>query len=198
MFKRQSTFKALATSAVLATMLLAGCGGSPTVPDEEYLDEPGYEDPGYTDPSTPGYTDPNAGGVGGYPGTTPGGVGGVQPGQELTASVEVVKKGFLLGKTKVKVTVSNPATVPQTGTLTVTFTKKGSPTKHVKTESVSLSAGETKTMDFEGARIGTDGATAEVVTDAPMAPVTPAAGGYNSGYNTGYNTGAGTGTGYNY
>ena len=189
MFKRQSTFKAFATSAVLVSMLLAGCGSTPTTPDEEYLDEPGFEDPGYTDPSTPGYTDPGTGT--GFPGTTPGGVGGVQPGQELMVSVEVVKKGFLLGKTKVKVTVENPAQVPQTGTLTVTFTKKGSPTKHVKTESVSLSAGESKTLEFEGARIGTDGATAEVVTDAPMAPVST-----GSGYNTGYNTGAGTG--YNY
>jgi hypothetical protein len=188
MFKRNSTFKALATSAVLVSMLLAGCGANPAT-DDEFLEEPGYEEPGYTDPGTPGYVDPGTT-PGGIPGVNPGGVGGVQPGQELTASVEVLKKGFLLGKTKVKVTISNPATVPQTGTLTVTFTKKGNPTKHVKTESVSLSAGESKSMEFTGAMIGTDGANAEVVTDAPM----PTTGSYGQ---TGSSYGQTTG-GYNY
>jgi hypothetical protein len=174
MFKRETLVKTLAGSLMLATLALTGCGSNPaTQVDDPYASgDAGYSDPNYaaTTPAT------------GAPiGTTPGatgsiGLGGAATGAQLQANLTVLKKGFLLGRTKVKVDVSNPSTMALTGTLTVTFTKKGKPTSTVKTQAVSLGAGASQSYNFDGAMIGTDGATCDIVTDTPVSTGAPATG----------------------
>jgi hypothetical protein len=164
MFQRNTLVKALAGSLMLASLALTGCGSAaaPTVPDDTYGADAGYADPGT------GMT-PATGALPGTTGTLPatGNLGMGATSAQLTANLTVLKKGFLLGKTKVKVDVSNPSTQQLSGTLTVTFTKKGKPTSTVKTQAVSLAGGASQSFEFDGKMIGTDGATCDITTDAP-------------------------------
>ena len=181
MLNRKFIAKAVLGTLTLATLGLTGCGSStPAGIDDPYLNDPGYTDPGYTDPGygttpAPGYTDP------GY-GTTPG--TGVTPGlgygAELSASVIKIKNGSFMGigKCVATVEVMNPSQQQLTGTLTVTFTNGGKPTKNIQTKSVTIGPGESQTFTFEDKKWSTDNATAEITTDTPVST----GGGYNTGY----------------
>lgn len=184
MFQR-NVMKALVGSVVLASLALTGCGaGSGPTGVDPYADAGTGVDPYSAGTGTGSYADPYGTGST-LPGTTlPGTTGAVNTGlgmptaaNALSATVTVLKKGVLLGKTKVKVDVMNASQAQATGTLTVTFTKKGKATKYVQTKTVSIAPGGTQSFEFTGAMIGTDGATAEVVTDAaPMGSNTGAYG----------------------
>jgi hypothetical protein len=169
--------KAILGTLTLATLALTGCGSAaPGAIEDPYLEDPGYADPGYTDPGTtaPGYTDP---GYANNPGTT---APGFAAGGELSASVVKIKNGSFLGMGKCIATVEvmNSSQQQLSGTLTVTFTNKGKPTKNIKTQQVTVGPGESQTFTFEDKKWSTDNATAEVTTDTPVA-----GGGY--GGNTG-------------
>ena len=112
-----------------------------------------YTDPGYG--NTPGASVPGA--------STPGFAGG-----ELSASVVKIKNGSFLGMGKCVATVEvmNSSQQQLSGTLTVTFTNKGKPTKNVKTQQVTVGPGESQTFTFEDKKWSTDNATAEVTTDS--------------------------------
>lgn len=175
MLKRNVISKTLVGSLLLASLALAGCGSAaPGAIEDPYLEDPGYTDPGYGG----GVTDP------GYGGTTPGYGGVTDPGMgygnELTASVVKIKNGSFMGigKCVATVEVMNPGQQQLSGTLTVTFTNGGKPTKNIKTQQVTVGPGESQTFTFEDKKWSTDNATAEVTTDTPAAT-----GGY--GGNTG-------------
>jgi hypothetical protein len=196
MFNRKFN-KAILGTLTLATLALTGCGSAaPGAIEDPYLEDPAYADPGYTDPAygggttTPGYTDP---GYGNNPGTT---APGFAAGGELSASVVKIKNGSFLGMGKCVATVEvmNSSQQQLSGTLTVTFTNKGKPTKNIKSQQVTVGPGESQTFTFEDKKWSTDNATAEVTTDTPIA------GGNTGAYgaNTGYGNTAGTGTGYAY
>jgi hypothetical protein len=198
MMKRNVISKTLVGSLLLASLALTGCGSAaPGAIEDPYLEDPGYTDPAYGGgTTTPGYTDPGYGGNTG--GVTDPGMG---YGNELTASVIKIKNGSFMGAGKCVATVEvmNPGQQQLSGTLTVTFTNKGKPTKNVTSQQVTIGPGESQTFTFEDKKWSTDNATAEVTTDTPVAT----GGGYGSntgayGSNTGYGNTTGTGTGYAY
>jgi hypothetical protein len=200
MLNRKFIAKAFVGSLTLASLALAGCGASPAAVEDPYL-----EDPSYTDPYAPG-TDPNAGGQYGGGTTTPGygtepGYGttpGLGMGGELSASVIKVKNGSFMGigKCKVTVEVMNPSQQQLSGTLTVTFTNGGKPTKNVISQQVTLAGGESSTSDFEDKKWSTDNATAEITTDTPVASQPAYGGGTTGGYGQQPAYGGGTTGGY--
>lgn len=85
----------------------------------------------------------------------------------LTATIENKKNGKILGLGKYQVTVkiSNPASVPQSGTLQVTILSSGKSIKEF-TEQVTLQPGQSETRTYEDSRWKADDAT---VTLAPVA-----------------------------
>lgn len=162
----------LAALSVATAFALSACGTTAPGTDPGYYDDGSYTDPaggagGYY-PSQPSTTNPYQPG---YPSTvTPG------YGASLTATVLKVKNGklFGMGALTATVEVANPTTQPLTGTLTVTFTNGGKASKYTETQTVSVGAGQTQTVDLTCKNWGVDNATAEVTTD----PSTLPAGGY--------------------
>jgi hypothetical protein len=96
--------------------------------------------------------------------------------QGLKAEVTHIRNGLIfgLGTCKATVQITNPDTVDETGTLTVTFTQEGKPTSHVQSQAVSLKAGATQTIVFSDKKWSIDGATAAITTDPIITPTSTA------------------------
>jgi hypothetical protein len=182
------------TVALAIVAVLTGCAGrSPTQP-VGFAPAPTTTAPGLTAPRTIAPAAPSAYGstspMGGLPGqvgmaSAPGSLGyantpaygtqgtadptagtmSAQPG--LTARVDKKKNGvvFGIGTFKVTVVVTNPGTVPQSGTLKVSITDKGKVLKDFS-ERVTVQPGQNLSKDFEDKRWKADDATVTVTTDA--------------------------------
>ncbi|HEY9856651.1 MAG TPA: hypothetical protein V6D05_12990 [Stenomitos sp.] len=67
---------------------------------------------------------------------------------QLIVTVKDVDKATLgLGKLKATLEIKNPSTILLTGTLKITFTKKGQPTEDVQTKTVSVPPLQTQTLN---------------------------------------------------
>jgi hypothetical protein len=170
-----------------ALIVLAGCAGR--VPNQAGLaaspatapgtttpsySSPSYSSPGFSDPysSTPSYgstspygSTPGFGSTPGYGTTT-----GMGTAQQLVAQIDRVKNGSVLGigKFTVTVKVSNPASVPLSGTLKVTILSSGKSIKDFN-ELVQVPAGQTVTRTYEDTRWKADNATVSVIPAAVAA-----------------------------
>jgi hypothetical protein len=192
--------------ASMALFVMTGCAGR--VPNQAGLaaspaattpttTTPAYSTPGYSDPysTSPGYGSTPYGNTYGnspYGSTTPGygSTTGVATNQQLVAQIDKVKNGSFLGigKFQVTVKVSNPATVPLSGTLKVTILSSGKSIKDFN-ETVSVPAGQTVTRTYEDTRWKADNATVSVI---PAATADPYAA-YGTGSQTNYNSMGATG-----
>lgn len=157
----------LAALGVGVAFALSACGSAAGTVDPGYYDNGGYTDPtgnGSYYPSTGATTNPYV--------NTP-----VTPGygtMGLTATVTKVKNGVFLGMGKLtaSVEVANPTAQPLTGTVTVTFTNGGKPTKYNQVQSVSVGAGQTTTLNVECKNWAVDNLTVDVTTDQSTAVTT--------------------------
>jgi glucose/arabinose dehydrogenase len=86
---------------------------------------------------------------------------------QLLASVANVKKALLgLGKCTATITVSNPSPITLTGTVQVTFTKKGvAASEQPQTKSVTLAPNAQQNLTFTSTSWFLDGATVSVQAD---------------------------------
>lgn len=67
---------------------------------------------------------------------------------QLNVTVKDVDKATLgLGKLKATLEIKNPSSILLTGTLTITFMKKGQPTEDVQTKTISVPPMQTQTMN---------------------------------------------------
>jgi hypothetical protein len=192
--KRNLISKTLVGSVLLASLALAGCGGStPASVDDPSLSDPslGNQYGAGTDPSAGYGSTPTTGSTYGNQTSFGGGSTfgtGAATGGELSATVIKTKNGSFmgLGKFVATVEVNNPSQQSMSGTLTVTFTNKSKPTAHVETKKITVAPGETQTLTFEDKKWSTDGATAEITTDpsaaAPAAQTGSAYGGATGSY----------------